>query len=85
MNLVRRVQTEYSSFIKDILYYIPLAETISSRKKLNYDQLMDSTSASVFGKVAVDKASYGTLSSEQAVNKRPEISDKYIFLIVAKL
>ena len=38
MNLVRRVQTEYSSFIKDILYYIPLAETISSRKKLNYDQ-----------------------------------------------
>ena len=39
MNLVRRVQTEYSSFIKDILYYIPLAETISSRKKLNYDQL----------------------------------------------
>ena len=43
MNLVRRVQTEYSSFIKDILYYIPLAETISSRKKLNYDQLMDYT------------------------------------------
>ena len=43
MSLVRRVQTEYSSFIKDILYYIPLAETISSRKKLNYDQLMDYT------------------------------------------
>ena len=29
MNLVRRVQTEYSSFIKDILYYIPLDYTLS--------------------------------------------------------
>ena len=40
MQLVRRIQTEYSSFIKDILYYIPLAETMASRKKLNYEQLM---------------------------------------------
>ena len=31
MNLVRRAQTEYSSFIKDILYYIPLAEAMASR------------------------------------------------------
>ncbi|WP_317472590.1 hypothetical protein [Bacteroides hominis] len=43
MQLVRRIQTEYSSFIKDILYYIPLAETMASRKKLNYEQLMDYT------------------------------------------
>lgn len=43
MDLVRQMQTEYSSFIKDILYYIPLAETLSSRKKLTYDSLMDYT------------------------------------------
>lgn len=41
--LVRRVQAAYSSFIKDILYYIPLAETVASRKKLDYDRLMDYT------------------------------------------
>lgn len=31
MQLVRWIQTEYSSFIKDILYYIPLAEAMASR------------------------------------------------------
>lgn len=40
---VRHVQIEYSGFLKDILYYIPLAETLASRKKLEYETLMDYT------------------------------------------
>lgn len=43
MDTVKQVQTEYSSFIKDILFYIPLAESIGSRKKLEFDTLMDYT------------------------------------------
>ena len=36
-------------------------------------------------KAEVDVYNRQTLSSEQAVNKKPEISDKYIFFIIAKL
>lgn len=43
MDTVERVQLEYSSFIKDILFYIPLAETIGSQQKLEFDALMDYT------------------------------------------
>lgn len=43
MDTVRKVQMEYSSFIKDILFYIPLAETMNSRKNLDFETLMDYT------------------------------------------
>lgn len=38
---VRQVQMAYSSFVKDILFYIPLAETLNSQKKLDFETLMD--------------------------------------------
>lgn len=43
MDLVHKVQMEYSSFIKDILFYIPLVEMIAGGNELGYDTLMDYT------------------------------------------
>lgn len=43
IEIVRKSHLMYSIFIKDILFCIPLMETIASEKKLNYDILMKYT------------------------------------------
>lgn len=43
MNITRRIHLEYSSLIKDLLFYIPLAESLNEGRKLGYEELIDYT------------------------------------------
>lgn len=43
MQITRRIHLEYSSLIKDLLFYIPLAESFGQGRKLEYEDLIDYT------------------------------------------
>lgn len=43
LDISRQMQLEYSSLIKDLLYYIPLAESINDGHVLSYEELIDYT------------------------------------------
>lgn len=43
MDITRRIHLEYSSLIKDLLFYIPLAEAFHEGHKLQYEDLIDYT------------------------------------------
>lgn len=43
MDITRRVHLEYSSLIKDLLFYIPLAELMNEGHKLGHEELLDYT------------------------------------------
>ncbi|WP_455664926.1 hypothetical protein [Phocaeicola sp.] len=43
MDITRRIHLEYSSLIKDLLFYIPLAESSHEGHKLEYEDLIDYT------------------------------------------
>ena len=43
MDITRRIHLEYSSLIKDLLFYIPLAEVSHEGHKLEYEDLIDYT------------------------------------------
>lgn len=43
MQITRRIHLEYSSLIKDLLFYIPLAESFGQGLKLEYEDLIDYT------------------------------------------
>lgn len=43
LNITRQMQLEYSSLIKDLLYYIPLAESMSDGHTLSYEEVVDYT------------------------------------------
>lgn len=43
MDITRRIHLEYSSLIKDLLFYIPLAESLNEGHKLEYEELLDYT------------------------------------------
>ena len=43
MNITKRIHLEYSSLIKDLLLYIPLAEALNEGKELAYEELIDYT------------------------------------------
>lgn len=43
MDITRRIHLEYSSLIKDLLFYIPLAESFDEGHKLEYEDLIDYT------------------------------------------
>lgn len=43
LDAVRQMQLEYSSLVKDLLYYIPLAESIDKGHVLSYEEVIDYT------------------------------------------
>lgn len=43
LSIMRTVYLEYSAFIRDLLYYIPLAEAMNKGTELSYESLMDYT------------------------------------------
>lgn len=43
LDITRRIHLEYSSLIKDLLFYIPLAESLDEGHTLEYEDLMDYT------------------------------------------
>lgn len=43
LDISRQMQLEYSSLIKDLLYYIPLAESMNDGHVLSYEELIDYT------------------------------------------
>ena len=43
LDITRQMQLEYSSLIKDLLYYIPLAESMDEKHKLSYEGLIEYT------------------------------------------
>lgn len=43
LDSARRMQLEYSSLVKDLLYYIPLAESINNGRILSYEEVIDYT------------------------------------------
>lgn len=43
LDISRQMQLEYSSLIKDLLYYIPLAESMNDGHALSYEELIDYT------------------------------------------
>ena len=43
MQITKRIHLEYSSLVKDLLFYIPLAESLKEGNKLVYEELIDYT------------------------------------------
>lgn len=43
LDIARQMQLEYSSLIKDLLYYIPLAESVHDGRTLSYEEVIDYT------------------------------------------
>lgn len=43
LDIARQMQLEYSSLIKDLLYYIPIAESVNDGHVLSYDEVIDYT------------------------------------------
>lgn len=43
MDITRRIHLEYSSLVKDLLFYIPLAESLAEGRRLEYDDLVEYT------------------------------------------
>lgn len=43
LDTTRKMQLEYSSLIKDLLYYIPLAESMNDGHSLTYEEVIDYT------------------------------------------
>lgn len=43
MDITRHIHLEYSSLIKDLLFYIPLAESFNEGHQLEYEELIDYT------------------------------------------
>lgn len=43
LDIARQMQLEYSSLVKDLLYYIPLAESMSDGHVLSYEEVIDYT------------------------------------------
>ena len=43
LDISRQMQLEYSSLIKDLLYYIPLAESVNDGHVLSYEEVIDYT------------------------------------------
>lgn len=43
LDTIRKMQLEYSSLVKDLLYYIPLAESMSEGHVLSYEEVIDYT------------------------------------------